>query len=250
MPADVGRLKRRAADAWQQRVAGAMTGRDPNLSDEQRELADLYQLAYTRLAELSSDPDVRDVMVRQVVTGRGDRETVTTEVWSTDEWINAVFEFLLTFALSGGLDEDTPIDVIKDEALAYVRDARNRQLRRTAAPSPRMELLPPRELVQRLRYRVTSGLMHGGEPPPAIGRLPRPEDAARLRRDAILEATAVHDQQWRDVREFERELRAAAQRRRQQRGIEVTTGPGGTVSAGPRRMKRGRKRGGRGKKKR
>lgn len=241
---DVGRRKRLAADAWNRRVAESLTGAPAQLSEQEAELADLYQLAYTRLSELSSDPDVRELIARDTVKGRGDRERLETEIWTTDEWLNAVFEFLLTFALSGALDEDTPIEVVKAEALGYVEGARDRQLARRAAPSKRMELLPPRELVQQLRYRVTSGLMHGGEPPPAIGRLPRPDEMARLRRDAILDATAEHDRQWADMREYERELRAAKQRTRAQRGIEVRPGPGGTYSAGPRRMGRGRGRGG------
>jgi hypothetical protein len=245
---EIGRLKRIAAEAWQTRTVAALTDSDAGLSSDDDELADLYELAYTRLADLSADPDVRELMVRQVVkrvpTPEGEAsgrwESKATEVWSTDEWMNAVFEFLLTFAIQGALDEDTPVDVVKDEALGYVQRARDRALEPDTKPKP--QLLPRRDLTQKLAFRITSGLHWKGERPPAIGKLPRPGEAARLRHEA-LEYQERIDDTYRDMARFEQEMRAAAAlQRRKGRSIDMRTSSGGTVSVRGKRGKRGRRK--------
>jgi hypothetical protein len=236
MPGELAREKQRAEHAYAQRGVGA------RLAGDDARLAVAYELAATLHAELVGDADLQALMVRRDAEGR------ELGMWDFDEWQTAILDALLSWSVVGMVTRTTPRTAVKRDVIAYVERAQTMQReRRGAVTSGRMEVPAARARTtaaapefERLRARWDPS-----ERPVTTGRVPRPQDVGRMRKEAA-ELERWWADQIRDARaEHGRQSARVQELLRRQRGIEVVRGPGGTVTVGPKRMGRGRKRGGR-----
>jgi len=246
----LGARKRAALAAWTKVRLAALDPSAPAPSAAQLALSESVlqsaALASELVAQLLRSEPERFTYERLVgERGRAPGE-LRTEALTQDQVRNLLFDWVLgQWALAGQLAPDTRADALYPDALAYVTRAADMQAARAgAATTKRTVRLPPRQEI--IAFRWHERPFDPAQMPQLMGRVPRPGELRRVR-ERQYDLAHYWQRHERALAHYERALAEAEARskRQQQRGIEVTAGPRGTVSAGPKRMSRGRKRGGR-----